>query len=391
MTYPPGSRGYERFGGRVGRTVAESEAWWPPARRAPDGAPNIVIVLLDDMGYSDVGPFGAEFDTPTLDQLAARGVRLTNYHTLSVCSPARAALLTGLNSHRAGFATVAGPDPGFPGYTMELAPDVLTLPEILREAGYATFAVGKWHLAREGAMNEGASRHSWPLQRGFDRYYGCLEGLTSLHHPHRLMVDNSPLDLDRYPDGYYLTDDLTDKAIAMLKGLRAHDAHKPFFLYVAHHAVHGPLQAKPADVAKYRGRYACGWDRLREDRFARQLAAGLFPAGTRLAPRNAEAGFDVPAWDALPAEQQALFARYMEVYAAMVDNVDQNLGRLLGTVAALGELDNTIVVFTSDNGGTAEGGPGGTRSYLSQFTPGLDLPPEWRRDLARDPALLGGP
>src|SRR5262249_49845333 len=154
----------------------------------------------------------------------------------------------------------------------------------------------------DSAMQEGASRRSWPIQRGFDRYYGCMEGLTSLHFPHRLMVDNSPVELDRYPDGYYLTDDLTDQAIAMITALRAHDATKPFFLYVAHHAVHGPLQAKPSDIAKYRGRYACGWDRLREERFARQLAAGLFPAGTRLPPRNAEAGFDVPAWDALPAQ-----------------------------------------------------------------------------------------
>jgi arylsulfatase A-like enzyme len=391
MSYPPGARGYERFGGRVGRTVAESESWWPPARRARTGAPNVIVVLLDDMGYSDIGPFGAEIDTPTLDRLAARGVRLTNYHTLSVCSPARAALLTGLNAHRAGFATVAGVEPGFPGYTMELAEDVLALPEILRAAGYATFAVGKWHLTRDAANHPAASRRSWPVQRGFDRYYGNMEGLTSQHHPHSLLVDNSPLQVDRYPDGYYLTDDLTDQAIAMLKALRAHDRAKPFFLYVAHNAVHGPLQAKPADIAKYRGRYALGWDRLREERFARQLTAGLFPEGTRLAPRNSEAGLDVPPWDSLSAEDQALFARYMEVYAAMVDNVDQNLGRLLATVEAFGELDNTIVLFTSDNGGTAEGGPRGTRSYFSQFVQNLTLPPEWQRDLPHDPALIGGP
>lgn len=244
---------YPGFGGRIGRTVAESESWWPERARPLAGTPNIVVVLLDDMGYSDTGPFGSEIDTPVVDRLAARGLRLSNHHSTPVCSPARAALMTGLNPHRAGYGSVANLDPGFPGYTMEIADDVPTLPEALRAAGYATFAVGKWHLTLDAAMHDAAARSSWPLQRGFDRYYGCMEGLTNLHHPHRLVMDNSPLDVDRYPDGYYLTDDITDHAIAMIKGLRAHDADKPFFLYVAHNAVHGPLMAKPHDIAKYQG------------------------------------------------------------------------------------------------------------------------------------------
>jgi arylsulfatase len=358
------------------------------------GAPNIIVVLVDDMGYSDVGPFGSEIATPTLERLALHGVCLTNYHTAAVCSPARAALLTGLNPHRAGFATVAGSDVGFPGYTMELAEDVLTLPEILREAGYATFAVGKWHLTRDSALHDGASRSSWPIQRGFDRYYGSMEGFTQFFHPHRLMVDNSPLDVDDYPPGYYLTDDLTDRAIGMLKGLRAHDAEKPFFLYFAHNAVHGPLAAKQSDLDRYRDRYGQGWDAVRESRFGRQLQRGLFPPGTRLAPRNFEPGLEVPAWSDLSTGDRQLYARYQEVYAAMVDNIDQNLGRLLDTVDVLGELDNTIVVFTSDNGGTAEGGPVGTRSYFSQFAQVVQqrqFPSEWTRDVPRDPAVIGGP
>ena len=391
---PAAARGYEGFGGEVGRTLSQSEPWWPEPVRARSGAPNIILVLLDDMGYSDVGPFGAEIATPTLDRLASRGVVLTNYHTCSVCSPARAALMTGLNPHRAGFGTVAASDTGFPGYAMEIAEDVLTLPEILRANGYATYAVGKWHLARDSAHNPAAVRRSWPIQRGFDRYYGCFEGLTNFWHPHQLMADNSPLDIAEFPDGYYLTDDLTDRAIGMIKSLRAHDADKPFFLYVAHHAVHGPLGAKSEDIAKYRSQYDGGWDIQREQRFARQLAAGLFPAGTRLAPRNWEPGLEVPAWEELPADTRQLFARYQEVYAAMVDNVDQNLGRLVEMVDALGELDNTIVVFTSDNGGTAEGGATGTRSYFSAFTAGVfggQMPAGWEWDVNRNPELIGGP
>ncbi|GIH80096.1 hypothetical protein Plo01_65250 [Planobispora longispora] len=379
------------FAGRLGRTVADSAPWWPEPVRAPEGAPNIVVVLLDDMGFADVGPFGSEIETPTLDRLAASGLRFTNYHTTPLCSPSRASLLTGLNHHRAGYAFAANADPGFPGYTFEIADDVPTLPETLREAGYATFAVGKWHLTKDATMNDGAPRSSWPTQKGFDRFYGILEGLTGLHHPHRLVRDNSPVEIDAYPEGYYLTDDLTDQAIGMIKALRAHDARKPYFLYLAHPAVHGPLQAKPADIAKYRGKYAAGWDTPREDRFARQLAGGLFPQGTALPPRNSEQFHDVPAWDSLPQEERELFARYQEVYAAMVDNVDQNLGRLLSVIERYGELDDTIVIFTSDNGGTGEGGVRGTRSYFKQFGRRANLPGDWTLDVPRDPELIGGP
>ncbi|HEY5852987.1 MAG TPA: sulfatase-like hydrolase/transferase, partial [Aldersonia sp.] len=262
-----------------------------------------------------------------------------------------------------------------------------TLPEILRDNGYATFAVGKWHLVRDANMRPGATKDSWPTQRGFDRYYGSLEGLNSFFHPNQLVSDNSVVDVQSYPENYYLTDDLTDRAVGYLKDLRAHEPDKPFFLYFAHVAMHGPLQAKPADLAKYRGAYAQGWDRLREDRFASQLARGLFPAGTQAAPRNTEPDYDVPEWSSLSPEEQARFARYMEVYAAMVDSIDQSLGRILDTVAALGELDNTIVVFTSDNGGTAEGGPEGTRSYFAQFA-GVDAP-GWVGDVPHDVEFIG--
>ncbi|MCX4747236.1 arylsulfatase [Kitasatospora sp. NBC_01287] len=382
---------YAGFPGTVGRTFADSTPHWPARHRAPERAPNIIVVLIDDMGYSDIGPFGSEIPTPALDAIADRGVRLANYHTMPLCSPARAALLTGLNPHRVGYSFVANADPGFPGYGMEVAKDIPTLAETLHDAGYATYAVGKWHLTRDSVSNAADDRRNWPLQKGFDQYYGVLEGLTSLFHPHQLVRDNSPLDIDEFPDDYYYTDDITDQAIKMVKSLRAHDSDKPFLLYLAHNAVHGPLQAKEADLARHRGRYAEGWDALREHRFGRQLAAGLFPPGTRLPDRNYEAGYDVLAWEELTEVQQKLYARYMEVYAAMVDNVDQNLGRLTGTLAALGELDNTIILFTSDNGGTGEGGAEGTRSYFSRFVHHPDLPDDWNPDVEREISLIGGP
>ncbi len=379
-----------QFAGHVGRTVGESTPWWPVPVRPDPGSPNVVLVLLDDMGFSDVGSFGSEIPTPTIDRLAARGVRFANYHTAPLCSPARAAIQTGMNPHRAGFAGVANFDPGFPGWTMEISPDVATLPEVLRSAGYATYAVGKWHLTRDAAMHDAADRSSWPVQRGFDRFYGILEGWTNLHHPHRLIRDNSPVEVDAYPDGYYFTDDITDEAISYLKGLRAHDADRPFFLYLAHGAVHGPLQAKGADIARHRGRYDAGWDAIRRERFERQQELGLFPAGTALPARNSEPGHEVAPWDDHTGEEQARFARYMEVYAAMVDNVDQNLARLLEAIEALGDLDNTVVVFTSDNGATEEGGPTGSRSYYKQFG-GFRGLTGWDGDVPRDPELIGGP
>ncbi|MEO3754518.1 arylsulfatase [Streptomyces sp. B6B3] len=383
---------YDGFPGIVGRTFAESDPAWPAPHRPRQLAPNIVVVLADDMGYADIGPFGSEIPTPTLDRLARDGLILTNYHTVPLCSPARAAMLTGLNPHRVGYATVANVDPGFPGYGMEIAEDIPTLAETLHDAGYATYAVGKWHLARDAASNAADDRRDWPLRKGFDQYYGVLEGITSLFHPHQLVRDNTPLDIDAFPDDYYYTDDITDQAIAMVTSLRAHDPDKPFLLYLAHNAVHGPLQARPADIARHRGRYDDGWDALRTARFDRQRAAGLLPPDTRLPGREPEADDGIPAWADLTPGERRRHARSMEVYAAMVDNIDQNLGRLTDTLDAMGELDNTIIVFTSDSGGTGDDGAACTLGYLSGFVRHPRLPEDWAADAARsDPELIGGP
>ena len=204
MSIPPYARGYDGFEGRVGRTAADSTRAWAYPPSAPPGAPNIVVILIDDMGFSDTGPYGSEIDTPHLDRLAASGVRFTNYHTTPLCSPSRASLLTGINAHRAGYGYVSNADPGFPGLRLELADDALTLPEMLRDNGYATYAVGKWHLVRDANMGPGRTKDSWPTQRGFDRYYGSLEGLNSFFHPNQLTSDNGAVETEEYPENYYL-------------------------------------------------------------------------------------------------------------------------------------------------------------------------------------------
>lgn len=383
-------RGYDGFRGTVATRTSQSVPAWEPPRRAREGAPNVVVVLVDDMGFSDISPFGGEIHTPAVQALAEQGYRFSGFRATPVCSPSRAALLTGANPHRAGFGLVAHVDPGYPGFRMLLPDDLPTLGESFRANGYATFMVGKWHLTRESLMHDGADRSSWPTQRGFDRYFGSMDGFTTLYHPHRIVRDNTPV-TEPFGDGEYLTDRLTDEAIGMIDALRANEASRPFFLYFAHHAVHGPVQAKPADIEKYGGAYDAGWDEIRAARFARQMRDGLFPADTPLPASGPTETTGVPAWNDLDAEAKTLFARHMEVYAAAVDAVDQSLARLVAHLREIGEYENTIIVFTSDNGGTGEGGVGGTRSYFSQFVHLAGLPDDWVADVPRPLEDLGGP
>ncbi len=364
MSPRPEQRPYANFEGKIGKVFATSEPWWPPRPQAPKGAPNVVVVLADDLGFSDFGCYGSEIPTPNVDATAAEGIRYTDFHVTPLCSPTRAALLTGCNSHAAGMGYVAHVDPGFPGYASELPENQPTLAEVMRANGYSTFMVGKWHLAKERDMSEAGDRRSWPLQRGFDEFYGFLEALTNFHHPHRMYDGNSVVQVDEYPEDYYLTDDLTDRAEQMIRETKAARPDKPFFLYYAHGAVHAPLHAKAADIERYRGWYDKGWDAIREERFARQQEMGIMPPGTELPPRNTEPGEDVRAWDSLSDKEKTLYARYMEVYAAMVDSIDESVGRLRAVLDELGELDNTIFIITSDNGASREGKSAGTTSYF---------------------------
>ena len=377
---------YRNFEGRAGRTVAGSDPWWPGEATAPEGAPNVIVIMADDLGYSDLGCYGSEIATPNLDALAAGALRFSNYHATPMCSPTRAALLTGINSHLAGVGHVAHSDPGFPGYAMELADDVATAAEVFSDAGYFTAMVGKWHLTKDSHCSDAGPFDSWPTQRGFDRFYGFLDGFTNLHQPHRLIDGNSPVNVDTYPDDYYFTDDITDRAIEMVRGSKASNPAKPFFMYFSHGSVHAPLHAKVADIEAQRGRYDAGWDVLREERFARMKALGLVSESIELPPRNAEPGQEVAPWDSLSADERALFARYMEVYAAMVTSIDDSFGRLRTALDQMGELDNTIIVFTSDNGASREGEAEGTTAYFVHLLGATDT----AADLARIDEI-GGP
>lgn len=355
---------YGRHKGEVGRIYADSKSWWPDKSQPRKGAPNIVVMLCDDLGFSDIGCYGSEIPTPNLDAMAESGLRYTDYHAYPMCSPTRAALLTGLEPHRAGIGHVAHSDPGFPGYAMELTQDAPTLAELLRGNGYQTMMIGKWHLTKDSEQNDAGDRSSWPCQRGFDRYYGFLDAFTNFHHPHRLIEDNHAIRQDDYPDGYFVTDDFTDRAISMVRESKGSNPEKPFFLYFSQAAVHAPLQAKAEDIARHHGKYSDGWDEVRTRRYERQLEMGILPPGAELSPRNSEEGDEVPAWDDLDEDRKALYARYMEVYAGLVDNIDQNVGRLKDALVEMGEWDNTIFIFTSDNGGSREGEAEGTSAYF---------------------------
>ncbi|MCU4299042.1 arylsulfatase [Brevibacterium permense] len=377
------------FHGHISEFASDSTPSWPEKPQADPDAPNVIVMLVDDLGFSDLGPYGSEIDTPNIDRLAHSGWTFTNYRTAPMCSPARASLMTGLNPHRAGFGFVAHADPGYPGFTCEIPDNAPTLAESLRAGGYATFMVGKWHLTLESRLHDAAEKSSWPLQRGFESYFGSMDGFTSVHHPHRLVRDNSVMDRREFPAGYFLTDELTDEAVAMIDRLRANDSDKPFFLYYAHTAVHGPIQAKADDIAKFEGRYAAGWNVLRQKRFDRQKELGIIPDHARLPGKALDDSNQIPSWDSLSDEDRALFAKHMEVYAASVNEVDQSVGRLLNHLEELGEAENTIIVLASDNGGSAEAGPQGTRSYFSQFGSLGTLPEDWITDVPRDPDLIG--
>jgi len=302
--------------------------------------PNVLLILNDDMGYSDLGCYGGEIDTPNLNRLAQNGLRYTQFYNTARCCPSRASLLTGLYPHQADVGDMVGND-GVDGYLGDLSADSLTLAELLGSQGYATMMSGKWHVT--GAYD---SPHNWPCQRGFDRYFGNLCGAASYYAPKSLYRDNT---LEEAPAGdWYYTDAISDEAVAQLREHFDKKDGRPFFQYLAYTAPHWPLHAKEKDIAKYKGRFDRGWDRLREERLERLRKMGLLGDEAGLSGRDPSQ----PAWEDQP--NKAWQARRMEVYAAQVDCMDQGIGRVIEALDEAGELENTLIFFLADNGGCHE-------------------------------------
>ncbi|MGB3412985.1 MAG: arylsulfatase [Microthrixaceae bacterium] len=362
----------EQFGGRVERYEADSEPWWPTPPHPGDDAPDVVVILLDDTGFAHLGCFGSDLNTPNLDRLAEGGLRYTNFHATPLCSPSRAALLTGRNHHEVGMRALANFDSGYSHMTGHISRNATTMAEVLSDEGYATFAVGKWHLCpMEQASAAGPFDH-WPCQRGFDRFYGFLEGETDQFHP-ELVADNHMVDPPTTAEeGYHLTEDLVDRASRMIHDTVSVRPDRPFFMYFALGAMHAPHQAPKEYLEKYRGKFDEGWDVARRAWFDRQITMGLLPPETELAPRNP----GVEEWDSLPENQKMLAARLQEAFAAFLDHTDAQLGRLIETLDELGRLDNTVIMVLSDNGASQEGGPFGVLHEMKFFNFLVETPDE---------------
>ncbi|MDP2293633.1 MAG: arylsulfatase [Actinomycetota bacterium] len=362
----------ERFEGTIGRTLADSEPWYDELPAPPDGAPNVVLVLLDDVGFAQFGCYGSDIDTPHIDALAAGGVQFTNFHVTPLCSPTRAALLTGRGQHMAGMRSVSNFRSGFPSLLGHVSTKTATVAEVLRDQGYATFAVGKWHLAPMEECSAAGPFDQWPLGRGFDRFYGFLDGETDQFHP-ELVCDNHIIEPPASAaDGYHVSEDLVDQLLKMVADSKGVRPDKPFFSYVAFGACHAPHQAPPAYMEKYRGRYDEGWDVTRQRWFEKQLATGVVPEGTQLAPRNP----GVQAWADLPDNERRLGCRLQEAFAAFLDHTDDQIGRLVDGLRAMGQLDNTLFVLMTDNGASQEGGPFGVMHEMKFFNLILETPDE---------------
>lgn len=350
------------FGGRIGRTYRDSTPWWPDPP-AGLGGPNVVMVVLDDTGFGHFGCYGSELTTPAIDRLAANGLRYTGFHTTALCSPSRAALLTGRNPHAVGMRGVSNWSTGFPHMRGGISPRAATVAELLRPHGYATYAAGKWHLAPMDECSAAGPHTSWPLQKGFDRFYGFLQGETDQFHP-ELTSDNGHIDPPGRPeDGYHVSEDIVDQAAGWIGDLQSIRPDRPFFLYLAFGATHAPHQAPLEYRQRWRGRFDDGYDAARERWFARQLELGVVPAGTTLAPPNP----GVPAWADLTANQRAFSARLQEAFAAMLEHTDAQIGRLVAFLEQRGLLEDTLLFVLSDNGASREGGPHGVMDEFSFF------------------------
>lgn len=355
------------------------------SRNLASPRPNIVLILADDMGFSDLGCYGSEIATPNIDHLAAEGVRFTEFYNTGRCCPTRAALMTGLYSHQAGVGQMIE-DQGWPGYRGELNDRCVTLAEVLGAAGYRTDMVGKWHMVHMRITGKLQINHqnqdpfwfnkeNWPIQRGFASYFGTIIGVDDYFDPFTLTEGNTPV--QNVPPGFYYTDSIAEHAAARITGNAK--SNQPYFLYVAFTAPHWPLQAEPEDIAKYENNYVKGWDALREKRYQREKQLGVIDPKWKLSPRDAEA----PAWDGMP--NKGWDAHRMAVYAAQIDRLDQGVGKIVRAIDDSGAANNTVVIFLSDNGGCAEKVQSGWFDVCSETRDGQPV------HVGNDPDYLAGP
>lgn len=358
-----------KFAGKIGESYKDSTPSYPPPVKARPGSPNVLIILLDDVGFGMCSTFGGPVPTPNMDKLAQNGLKYTRFHTSALCSPTRAALLAGRNHHSCGTGVIIEMGTGFPGYTGIIPKSTALVSQMLRDNGYATSMFGKWHNTPERDISPAGPFDRWPTGLGFDYFYGFNQGETHQYYP-TLYRNTVSVPQPKTPEeGYHFTEDMTDEAIAWTRNIRAADRDKPWFCYFSTGAVHAPHHVSQEWRDKFKGQFAHGWDTQRELTHARQLELGIIPRGTKLTPRPA----GIAAWDDLPAENKTVYLRLMENYAAFMAHTDHHVGRLLDSLAADGELDNTLVFYiVGDNGASPEGGLEGTFSELASLM-GIDL------------------
>ncbi|MBP1560764.1 MAG: arylsulfatase [Oscillospiraceae bacterium] len=340
-----------KFVGTVGRTVVDTDYKFETAESRLKASPNVVYIVLDDLGFAGLGCYGSNINTPNIDRLAAEGLRYNNFHTTAVCSATRASLLTGANHHEAGVASVVEFQTGTENGQGCIDPAYATLAEILREYDYSTFAAGKWHLSQY--QTDSGPYDNWPLGKGFERYYGFISAETDQYHPFSLTRDNSFIPQPKEPkDGYHLSVDITDNAIDFIYNQKNSFPDKPFFLYLAYGAMHTPHHAPKEYIERYKGKFDMGWDKAREGWFENQKRLGIIPQNTELTDRAPL----VEPWDSLDSDHKKFYSRYMETFAGFLEHTDEQIGRVIDFLKSIDQFDNTIIVLLSDNGASAEGG-----------------------------------
>jgi arylsulfatase A-like enzyme/uncharacterized membrane protein len=369
-----------KFGGTAGRTVDQSVADWTmiPGPKAPDGAPNVLICMIDDAGFGQPDTFGGGIRTPNMTRVQQAGVTYNRFHVTALCSPTRAALLTGRNHHRVGFGSIAEYPGPFPGYTAARPRSCAGLPRILSENGYVTGGFGKWHLTPDNVQGSAGPFDHWPQSWGFDHWWGFLSGAAGQYDP-IITQDNSVLGIPEGKDGgqYYFPDDITDKAVEWLHAVRAQDAQKPWFMYYSTGCAHAPHHVAKEWADKYKGTFDQGWDEYRKQTLERQNRLGIVPSDTELTDRPAL----FPAWDSLSDAEKKLYTRQMEVYAGFQENADWNVGRLLDAIDAMGDLDNTLTIYIwGDNGASMEGTVTGSFNEMT-FLNGVPLDADQQLEL----------